>query len=402
MRASLNDWTLTHIMAIERAGSGGRIGRLMRAALRHPFGITLLIASLALAVAVRVVPSLEVWSSRAPLIALIGILSYAASVFAVRHTRPQESSLELRKLQSIRDQIEAQLRKLRSSEKSDGRTELARILSEAIVQLDRQVTPALRQLLERQRVLSKYLSDIGSGKLPSPGQDVLERLRGINARQRAAIEECVQQAANAAGTLVALLQESDDTSIASQARTWAKDLLTLYDAIADVLRGDDEDEDAPAPEYPRGADAERPNVPGEIGPLVQEALRRLNQPAQLSQCALIDRLPHTLAATSAGLGDELTSDSTPLRQAQILREVLNSAIQRLRPATGDIRPGSPEALQYSILHEAYVRGTSTASIMARHSIAESTFHRHRRDAVQAVARDLTRREELLRQDTRAR
>ena len=70
-----------------------------------------------------------------------------------------------------------------------------------------------------------------------------ERLQRIHSRQRAAIDECVQQASNAAGTLVALLQEGDDAMVAAEAQKWAQDLLTLYDAIADVLRGEGREEE---------------------------------------------------------------------------------------------------------------------------------------------------------------
>ncbi|MBI2863849.1 MAG: hypothetical protein HYX94_04730 [Chloroflexi bacterium] len=386
-------------------------GRLLvRAALRHPFGFLLLVASLLLAGGLRFLPGLERWSNQALWLLLWGFLAYAISVLAVLRTRPEPSEPELRQLAAIRRNMEARLAERRAAERSGGQTELTRILSEAIVQLEKQVAPALSQLLERRKTLSRYLFRIEQGSLPMPGGDVLERLRAIHARQQAAIEECVQQAANAAGTLVALLQEGDDASIAGQARVWAKDLLTLYDAIAEVLRGE-RGEDAigelieqSSPETAGPAEPIVPsqrglnsggNPPDDFSRLVQEALRRLNEPSALSKCEIIERIPKTLAAACARREGGQTGTATPLRQSQALREVLASAIEGLKPAGGATRSSSPDALQYNILHEEYVRGMSTASIMVRHSISETTFHRNRRQAIAAVAREVLQHEELL-------
>lgn len=381
----------------------------VRAAVGHRFGLSLLIATLLLAAAMRFLPGLERWSAQAPWVVAWGLLAYAATVIVLRRSRTDVSAPELRNLHAIRRAMEARLAERRASEGSSGPSELTRILSEAIVQLDRQVEPALSQLLERQRVLANYLSRIQNGGLPEPGPDVLERLRAIHARQKAATEECVQQAANAAGTLVALLQEGDDANIATEARTWAKDLLTLYDAIANVLRGERGEEEIS--ELIEQSGDESPEVaralgifPSETGGdgayqegfphLVQDALRHLNDPSALSRCELINRLPNSLAATRARWGDAQGADSTPLKQSQALREVLCRAIDGLKSAKGDPREG-PVALQYYILYEEYVRGMSNASIMVRNSISESTFHRQRREAISAVARELTKQEELL-------
>ncbi len=387
----------------------------VRATLGHPFGLTLLMATFLLAAAMRFLPMLERWSAQVPWVLAWGLLAYAATVIALRRSPAGMSGPELRKLQSIRRAMEARLAERRAAEGSKRPSELTRILSEAIRQLDEQVEPALYQLLERQRVLSGYLLGIEKGSLPEPGRDVLERLRAIHARQRAATEECVQQAANAAGTLVALLQEGDDARIAGQARTWAKDLLTLYDAIAGVLRGEREEEEIG--ELIEQSGTEGPGLaralrlsPGETGGngaspdgfprLVQDALRHLNDPSTLSRCELIGRLPDSLVATRARCGDAQGADSTPLRQSQALREVLCDALEGLKPAIGDPRRGSPKALQYHILYEEYVRGMSTASIMVRHGISESTFHRQRREAISAIARELRKQEELLRRELR--
>lgn len=129
--------------------------------------------------------------------------------------------------------------------------------------------------------------------------------------------------------------------------------------------------------------------------LVEGALRRLNNPAALSKCGLAYWLPGTLTATPSQRSSEVMAEPGPLEQAQALRKVLVSAIERLKPPSEAVRAGAPEALQYHILHEEYVLKRPTRSIMTRHSIAEATFHRNRRAAVSAVAHHLEIQEKLL-------
>jgi hypothetical protein len=117
--------------------------------------------------------------------------------------------------------------------------------------------------------------------------------------------------------------------------------------------------------------------------MTEEALRRLNAPAVLARCELMRRLPRTLAGAAP--------DLTTLEQAQTLRGVLVESIERLKP--GDTAPNSPGALQYQILREEYLDGLPNREILIRHSVSESTFHRNRREAIAAVARDLREREQ---------
>jgi hypothetical protein len=128
--------------------------------------------------------------------------------------------------------------------------------------------------------------------------------------------------------------------------------------------------------------------------LTEMALRRLNNPAALAQCQLIDRLPRTLAAARAREGSGGSNGATPLVQAQALRDVLAAAIERLRPTDQDRHRGAPGALQYNILREEYLLGKPNNQIITRHGISESTFHRNRREAIAILARDLMRREEM--------
>jgi hypothetical protein len=411
----------------------------MAATLRHPLGLTLLGISLVLAVATYVVPALRPWSPRAPWIVVWGVVAYAAAVLVTQRTRADAPSPEERKLIAIREAMQARLSERLRAEGHDRSTELTRVLSEAIAQLDRQVIPALRQLLKRQVILFDYLAAVENNSLPTPSPDVLKRLRAIHARRQAAIEECVQQAANAHGTLEAMLQAGDEIIDTGSTRSWAKDLLTLYDVIEEVLHpepGEEEELDeimkAVTPEDAiQGVFTPRPSILNELDPaspgssqldalatgvsrsnsrgrekppsssdgfddLVTLALRRLNDPASLSRCDLAKRLPYTLGAVRLAPGEADAKDSTSLKQSQALREVLIRAIEDLKPSKGRDQQGSPEALQYNILYQAYVRGNSNNSIMVRYSISESTFHRHRRGAISAIARELMEQETLLR------
>jgi hypothetical protein len=127
--------------------------------------------------------------------------------------------------------------------------------------------------------------------------------------------------------------------------------------------------------------------------LVEEALRRLNNPAALARCALVSELPRSLAA---GRSDSSPAAApTPLQQAHQLRELLVAGISQLKPPDAEARRGDPASLHYAILYDEYVRGTPNQQIMTRHAIGEGTFHRHRRAAIAMLAHELRAGEERL-------
>jgi len=126
--------------------------------------------------------------------------------------------------------------------------------------------------------------------------------------------------------------------------------------------------------------------------LLEEALRNLNKPANLASCGLVARLPRTLATTRAQRGGAQLAAATPLERAQALREVLVTAIERLKPPDG---AGAEQALQYHIFHEEYILGLATKQIQLRHAISASTFHRHRHHALLALAQEIMQHEAFL-------
>ena len=393
-------------LAVSVQGSEGE-APLLRRALTHPFGLLLLAASALVAGAMAMLPALAPWAARAPWVLLLGVLGYVAGAVVVMTAPSTPASAELRQLVAIRESIAARLAERRAA--SQGNSELTRLLADAVVQLDEEVIPALKQLLERQQQLAKYLARYEKGELPKPDAVVLDRLEAIHARQRAASEECIRHAVNADAALVALLQEGDDARVAARAQEWSRDLIALYDSLAEVLRGGSESEASVASTQDevvagyRGVFETSSFANGDSGevdstdrfvPLTEEALRRLNNPSALSKCEIIEHLPRTIVTVRGSWGVAAYSEPTPLEQAQALREVLTVAIDRMKPANR--AAGSAQTLHHAILSEEYVLGMSNKHIMQRYKIgSESSFHRYRREAIAGVAGELRKQEELL-------
>ena len=155
---------------------------------------------------------------------------------------------------------------------------------------------------------------------------------------------------------------------------------------------------ASSPERPGSAlpEADPPVPPGGAEDAVlymQEALRRLNNPAALGDCALAHRLPKTIAAFGEALPDPAT-ERTSLYRARALRAAIVGGIEELR-ASGGHGLSEVESLRYTILHEEYVLGRPNQQIIMRHNISESTFHRYRREASRLLGQELARREQSL-------
>jgi hypothetical protein len=117
--------------------------------------------------------------------------------------------------------------------------------------------------------------------------------------------------------------------------------------------------------------------------LVEGALRHLNDLPTLSEHPLLAELPGLAEAGGA-----------PLDRAAQLRNLLEQAIERLRPSGARPSPGSSAVggwLHYLVLKEAYVDGRPNKQIMQRYALSEGTFHRSRRRAIDAVATDVASR-----------
>lgn len=129
--------------------------------------------------------------------------------------------------------------------------------------------------------------------------------------------------------------------------------------------------------------------------LTEEALRRLNRPSALAQCRLLGQIPHSLTLARSNDSGLALDIATPLEQASLLRGLLTTSIERLKPADRS----SAAALQYQILREEYLLGLPNKQIVARHGLSESSFHRQRREAVAILALELWQREQTLARQT---
>jgi hypothetical protein len=116
--------------------------------------------------------------------------------------------------------------------------------------------------------------------------------------------------------------------------------------------------------------------------LVEGALRHTNDLPALSEHPLLDALVPA-------------AHGTALERAMRLRSELEAAIGRLRPPGARPAPGGSGGaggwLHYLVLHEAYVEGRPNKQIMQRYLLSESSFHRARRRAIDAVAEDFAER-----------
>jgi hypothetical protein len=129
--------------------------------------------------------------------------------------------------------------------------------------------------------------------------------------------------------------------------------------------------------------------------LVGQALRDLDKTGRLAQSELITLLPRTLAATRASKSTG-NNPATPEEQAHALAEVLNTAVDRLKPYDAGRPSEKRQDAHYKILHEEYRLGMPPTQIMVRLEVTDATFFRWRNEAVSAVARELMAREDRLR------
>ncbi len=368
-------------------------------AMTHPFALSLLAISAAFA-GIMLVPTLQPLYDRAVLVLALGSLAYVASFSVLAYFPSGTIWPELESVAATRDALARLARKQGGGGRGSERTALVMQLGEAISELDDEIIPGLGRVLARSDTIEQQLALYADGTMPTPGDDVLERLEAILAREHHAAQECALQAANAHAAIVAMLQTSDDNErIESQARQLANRVLAMHEALDELLRGD-EDEGVGEPEVDSVVvpDAPRitppspsPYLSGGLPRLTERALKSLNNPMELARCALLGCLPRTLAETNGGRGDR-EGEPTSLEQAQVLRDTMVAAIERLKPTDSNGNSAEPAALHYLILRKEYVMGMSAKHVMVRLSLPESSFHRHRRAAVAALARELQEQE----------
>lgn len=403
--------------------------QLVNTAITHKFGLVVLALTFAVVLTMLFAPVVpDRLSGWWPLVLVWGLLCYAISVVAVSRTRPTPSEPELQELERVRRMIHTRIKEREASGEAR-RSVLTRVLIEAHDQIDRRMMPALAELIELQRDLTRSLDDFDQGRLPKPEPDKLAVLRKMHSRRAAVIEECVTQASNGAATLIALLQERDESTVTGNAEMLVRDLEAVHEAlrrattndwptrpepvVADIEPG--KREPMPAVEF-IGDESDDPDDPGDatVEPVdgdqgttaftqtveykaAQAGLRRLNRPPDLARCPLATVVPLLLHSMWQELYPEAsTRQPTPLELAQAMRTLLLSELDMLKPADERINPVDPAVAHYFILHEQYVIGRPVNNIYPRMAVSEGLYYAKRREAIAAVARDLLSKEALLR------
>jgi hypothetical protein len=363
----------------------------MEASMRHPFGIVVLVTSIGLAAAILFKLALEEWNDwRVWLLFVWGGAFYFASVVAVLRTRPTPAEPEIRQLDSVRRMLNAIIKQRKSSE-GWSRSSATRALEDAYEHLDRRIMPAMAELLTLRDHMAESLKSFEDGSLPPPQPHVLARLRRIHARQQATIDECIQQAADAAATLIALLQEREGAAVTDIPDSWVEDIVKTYEAIVETIQTTVKDVE---PE-PAAVVTRKPTGELELHVVInalQTALRRLNRPPTLADCELNDLLSCTIAGRCKHANPN-SPVATPLESAQALHSILIEEIEMLRPADYGIGGSNRAAELYTILHEQYVLRRSVVQIRMRLHLAEKTYFVRRLEAINAIAHDLVRREQ---------
>jgi hypothetical protein len=121
---------------------------------------------------------------------------------------------------------------------------------------------------------------------------------------------------------------------------------------------------------------------GELRLLVEGALRRLNNAPALAEHPLVEWLPAEVRPSR-------------LEGARALRGQMEASVARLQPGRGTRPAPGTQALEgwlhYIVLQEAYVEGRPNKQIMQRYHLSESSFHRARRRAIDALAEEFATR-----------
>jgi hypothetical protein len=172
------------LSAPSRQHEGSQTNRGLRV---HPLAVGLLLASLALAAACQWLPALRAWSWLAGWMVVWGAAALAVTLVGLRWSRRFSDPVELLELHAIRQALARRLGQQRSNQR-DRPSTWTDILSEAIERIDDDIEPALRELLIRHSSVSRHLRLYERGSLPLPDNEIVERLRAIERRHRAAID----------------------------------------------------------------------------------------------------------------------------------------------------------------------------------------------------------------------
>jgi tetratricopeptide (TPR) repeat protein len=130
-----------------------------------------------------------------------------------------------------------------------------------------------------------------------------------------------------------------------------------------------------------------PTSPAITREAIRRALRAWDSSRELGQQSLAGLWVVARQRQSAGYSD------TAAGWGLALRDVLQSAVQALRPDSGDFNPADKRWRPYFILNEQYIHDRAPEWVSAQLCIARRTYFNEQEDALEAVAELLRQREE---------
>ncbi|MBM2812369.1 MAG: hypothetical protein HW416_3128 [Chloroflexi bacterium] len=370
----------------------------MQAAMLHPFGLLLLLASgLAAGVMWSLAPT-SYWPNRAIGVVVTGFLAYVAVVIAASRWRPSPPAI--RRIRSARLRVRRLIWDRLQRVKSAARERLLEEARRAVQQIDDTIIPAFESLVKLNLGLGAQIAALERAD-PPPSPAVLAPSREIHESRRGSITECAQLAADAEAELVQLLQEGDEDVLLRRLTDWTEALERIFDALDIAISGPGP---LPAPQPPDLPEVQPPesvpvpslaNIPAlappskDFQPLIERELRHLNNARALGESPLAAQLSRSILAIVMARQTGSSEQPTTLDKGHALREILVGGIERLRVAD---RETSAQPPQYHILREEYVLQLENKIIQVRHDIPETNFYKQRRDGVQALTAELWQRE----------
>jgi hypothetical protein len=210
---------------------------LVRAGLRPPAS-WLALAGGALVAAVLLLPPLAGFARAWYVLAGITLVCWAAmaatqiepaDAHPIRYRRSTQDPYMRRALER-RDALAAELQHLTPSMRGSVAAMLERV--------DQQLLPDFEARVRRHRSLEQTLRQQASGQGPLVGASAanIARLTSLADEQRQALEGVLGRLSDMTASLMGLSQEADQSTLAEQARDWADELGSYWEATEEVFR----------------------------------------------------------------------------------------------------------------------------------------------------------------------
>jgi hypothetical protein len=210
---------------------------LLRAGLRPP-ALWIALAGVALVVGVLLFPPLAGYASAVYILAGIALVAWLAmaatqvegsDLRAPRYSRGTQDPYMRRALER-RDALAAELQHLNPTMRGSVTSILERV--------DDNLLPDFETRVRRHRALEAALQQQASGQGPLVGASAsnIARLNQLADDQRMALDGILGRLSDMTASLMGLSQEADQTALAEQARDWADELGSYWEATEEVFR----------------------------------------------------------------------------------------------------------------------------------------------------------------------